>query len=544
MIIFDDVTFTYAGAKHPTLEKVNLEIVEGELALVLGETGSGKSTFLRLMNGLVPHFTGGNLRGSVIMNGRDTATHPPRELADLIGMVPQDPLASFVSDTVEEELAYTMECLGVDGAAMRKRVEETLDLLGITSLRRRPVTTLSGGERQRVAIGAVMTAHPKILILDEPTSALDPGAAEEVLATLQRLVHDLGVTVVIAEHRLERVIEYADQIIALERREPQTSAHILQGKPVGIMRDSTLAPPVVRLGRLVNWNPLPLSIRDARRSAAGLRSLLSGKSPHVRSVPNEPKVAARIQAGVVVYGPAIALRNVDFELYSGTITALMGRNGAGKSTLLNSIVGLVQLSGGVVHVDGVDPPTTSASKLMRHVGLVPQEPADLLEAVTVADECRTADSDSGSEPGTCRAVLALLAPEITNETHPRDLSEGQRLLLALSIVLAARPQVVLLDEPTRGLDYPTKARLCAILRDLADNGHAVALATHDVELVAETADRVAMLADGELVAQGPTSDVITSSPLFSPQVTKVVAPEPFLTVEAVDRALQTESETV
>ena len=149
MIIFDDVTFTYAGAKHPTLEKVNLEIVEGELALVLGETGSGKSTFLRLMNGLVPHFTGGNLRGSVIMNGRDTATHPPRELADLIGMVPQDPLASFVSDTVEEELAYTMECLGVDGAAMRKRVEETLDLLGITSLRRRPVTTLSGGERQR-----------------------------------------------------------------------------------------------------------------------------------------------------------------------------------------------------------------------------------------------------------------------------------------------------------------------------------------------------------------------------------------------------------
>ena len=143
-----------------------------------------------------------------------------------------------------------------------------------------------------------------------------------------------------------------------------------------------------------------------------------------------------------------------------------------------------------------------------------------------------------------RGHLALLAPEITDETHPRDLSEGQRLLLALSIVLAARPQVVLLDEPTRGLDYPTKARLCAILRDLADNGHAVALATHDVELVAETADRVAMLADGELVAQGPTSDVITSSPLFSPQVTKVVAPEPFLTVEAVDRALQTESETV
>ena len=529
MIIFDDVTFTYADATHPTLEKVNLEIVEGELALVLGETGSGKSTFLRLMNGLVPHFTGGNLRGSVIMNGRDTATHPP--------------LASFVSDTVEEELAYTMECLGVDGAAMRKRVEETLDLLGIADLRRRPVTTLSGGERQRVAIGAVMTAHPNILILDEPTSALDPGAAEEVLATLQRLVHDLGVTVVIAEHRLERVIEYADQIIALERREPQTSAHILQGTPAGIMRDSTLAPPVVRLGRLVNWNPLPLSIRDARRSATGLRSLLSGRSPHIRPVPDEPEVAVRIQAGVVVYGPAIALRNVDFELYSGTITALMGRNGAGKSTLLNSIVGLVQLSGGVVHVDGVDPSTTSASKLMRHVGLVPQEPADLLEAVTVADECRTADSDSGSEPGTCRAVLALLAPEITDETHPRDLSEGQRLLLALSIVLAARPQVVLLDEPTRGLDYPTKARLSAILRDLADKGHAVALATHDVELVAETADRVAMLADGELVAQGPTSDVITSSPLFSPQVTKVVAPEPFLTVEDVDRALQTEPET-
>jgi energy-coupling factor transport system ATP-binding protein len=536
MILFDDVTFAYAEKSDPTIRHLTLEIPEGELALVVGRTGSGKTTLLRAINGLVPHFTGGTLQGRITIDGRDTAIYPPRELADLVGVVPQDPMSSFVTDIVEDELAYGMECLGLAPAVMRRRVEEVLDLMGIADLRDRPLTTLSGGQRQRVAIGAVLTSHPKVLVLDEPTSALDPGAAEEVLAALQRLVHDLGVTVVMAEHRLERVVQYADRVILV----PGGDAPITWGEPATMMLSTPIAPPVVHLGRLAGWSPLPLSVRDARRSASGLRNLLIGQQPHVRSVRSTPVPVAEIDSLVVRYGQRAALREVSITINAGTITALMGRNGAGKSTLLNALVGLVPHAAGSVTFTAPGAPDRAPTHQLAKVGLVPQEPGDLLEAITVAEECRHADRDAACEPGTTRALLALLAPEITDTTHPRDLSEGQRLLLALSIMLAARPPLLLLDEPTRGLDYPTKHRLAAILRDLADAGHAVVMATHDVELAAEVADRVIVLADGEVVADGSTTDIVTSSPMFAPQFAKVLAPGPFLTVDQVRTALTEE----
>ncbi|MGP3974884.1 ABC transporter ATP-binding protein, partial [Streptomyces sp. 8N114] len=215
MITFEQVTVVHDGAAAPALPVVNAHIPEGELCLLIGPSGAGKSTLLGTVPGLVPHFTGGTLHGRVTVAGRDTRTHKPRELADIVGTVGQDPLAHFVTDTVEDELAYGMESLGLPPGTMRRRVEETLDLLGLNELRDRPIASLSGGQQQRVAIGSVLTPHPKVLVLDEPTSALDPPAAEEVLAVLQRLVHDLGTTVLMAEHRLERVVQYADQVLLL-----------------------------------------------------------------------------------------------------------------------------------------------------------------------------------------------------------------------------------------------------------------------------------------------------------------------------------------
>lgn len=215
MIRFENVSVTYDGASHPTVDGIHLHVPEGELMLLAGPSGVGKSTLLGAVSGLVPHFTGGTLAGRVTVAGRDTRTHKPRELADVVGTVGQDPLAHFVTDTVEDELAYGMESLGLTPPVMRRRVEETLDLLGLADLRDRPISTLSGGQQQRVAIGSVLTPHPQVLVLDEPTSALDPAAAEEVLSVLQRLVHDLGTTVLMAEHRLERVIQYADQVALL-----------------------------------------------------------------------------------------------------------------------------------------------------------------------------------------------------------------------------------------------------------------------------------------------------------------------------------------
>jgi energy-coupling factor transport system ATP-binding protein len=247
---------------------------------------------------------------------------------------------------------------------------------------------------------------------------------------------------------------------------------------------------------------------------------------------------------VVSYGRVPALRGVSTALARGEVVALMGRNGAGKSTLLKALVGMRRPVTGRVEVAGHAPADLKPAQLLRHVGLVPQVPADLLYAATVGAECAEADRDAGVARGTTLALFERLSPGVPLDRHPRDLSEGQRLTLALAIVLAARPPLLLLDEPTRGLDYTAKHRLVEILRDLAGEGHAVLLATHDVELVAEVATRVLVIADGELVADGPTADVVVSSPAFAPQVAKVLAPQQWLTPTEVAVALASDDEAV
>ncbi|MEU2129728.1 ATP-binding cassette domain-containing protein [Streptomyces sp. NPDC018352] len=566
MIRFEQVSVRYEGTERPTLSGVDLTVPEGELVLLVGPSGVGKSTLLGAVSGLVPHFTGGTMSGRVTVDGRDTRTHKPRELADLVGTVGQDPLSHFVTDTVEDELAYGMESLGLAPDVMRRRVEETLDLLGLAGLRDRPIATLSGGQQQRVAIGSVLTPHPKVLVLDEPTSALDPAAAEEVLAVLQRLVHDLGTTVLMAEHRLERVVQYADRVVLL----PSPGAAPVVGGPADVMAVSPVRPPVVALGRLAGWEPLPLSVRDARRRAADLRERLAPVRPPAPDpvaapapVPPSPSpvrrgvlarllgrgvrtaevpepvadVTARVERLGVRRGRVEALRRVTLTVAPGETVALMGRNGAGKSTLLATLVGMVEPTTGTVLVGGRAPHRTQPREMVRRVGLVPQEPRDLLYADTVAAECAAADSDAGAAPGSCRALVSELLPGVPDDTHPRDLSEGQRLALALAVVLTARPPLLLLDEPTRGLDYAAKARLVGVLRGLAADGHAIVLATHDVELAAELAHRVVILADGEVVADGETRQVVVSSPAFAPQTAKILAPQEWLTVAQVRAAL-------
>jgi len=540
MIRFSDVSFTYDGADHPTLSHVDLSIDEGELCLVVGQTGSGKTTLLRAINGLVPHFTGGHLGGEVRVGGRSTRDFPPRELADLVGVVGQNPATSFVTDTVEDELAYTMENLGIAPDAMRRRVEDTLDLLGLHELRNRPLTALSGGQQQRVAIGAVLSASPRVLVLDEPTSALDPAAAEEVLASLTRLVHDVGMTVVLAEHRLERVIPFADRVVLV----PGDGAPLVVGSTADIMATSPVAPPLVELARLAGWSPVPLSVRDARRLAGPLRQRLAGAPlPGTSAAVGGAVVGAdatpvvRVARASVHYGPVVALDHASVELGAGEVVALMGRNGSGKSTLLAQLAGLRSPSEGRVTVAGKPPTDLPARKLITVVGLVPQDAGALLYGETVADECSTADRETGLDPGTTASILDEVLPGMPQNRHPRDLSEGQRLALALAIVLAPGPSVVLLDEPTRGLDYPSKERLVMVLRKLAADGDCVLVATHDVELAAQVATRVVVLAEGEVVADGPARDVVCHSPVFAPQVAKVLAPEPWLTVDEVRVAL-------
>lgn len=536
MIRFSDVSFSYSAADEPILRHVDLTIGEGEFCLVVGATGSGKSTLLGAINGLVPHFTGGRLSGTVTVDGRSTRDNPPRELADLVGMVGQNPSASFVTDVVEDELAYAMENLGVSPEAMRRRVEDTLDLLGLHELRHRPLLSLSGGQQQRVAIGAVLTASPRVLVLDEPTSALDPAAAEEVLATLTRLVHDVGMTVVIAEHRLERVVPFADRIILV----PGSGDELIVGRPQDVMAGSPVAPPLVDLARLAGWDPIPLSVRDARRLAEPLRLRLAGLQAGPPTTPtpaSTPEPIAEAEHVSSVYGTVMALNQVDLRIRRGEVVAVMGRNGSGKSTLLGLLAGLRRPAKGRVRICGQVPGDLPPRKLIKLVGLVPQDAGVLLYCSSVADECEASDGECGLPPGTTAATLDRVLPGVPRQHHPRDLSEGQRLAVALAVILAPAPPVLLLDEPTRGLDYPSKDRLVRLLRELVAGGHSVVIATHDVELVARVADRAVVLAEGEVVSDGAAREVVCHSPVFAPQVAKVLAPEAWLTVDEVRVAL-------
>ncbi|MFE6510386.1 ABC transporter ATP-binding protein [Nocardioides sp. NPDC057767] len=504
MIELRGITFTPPDSSEHVLKDVDLTIEEGELLLVSGPTGSGKSTLLGVIAGLVPRFSGGVLEGDLLLDGASIIRTPPRERAGIIGYVGQDPVAGFVTDTVEEELAYGMEQLGLPPATMRRRVEETLDLLGIAELRQRSLRTLSGGQQQRVAIGSVLTTHPRVVVLDEPTSALDPTAAEDVLATITRLVHDLGTSVVLAEHRLERVVPFADRIALLVG-----DGSVAVGDPADILEDSPVVPPLVELGRQLGWSPLPLTVRDARRRARGVA--LADRVGHLEMT---DAVALSARSLTVTRGRTPVLHEVSIRLPAGRVTALMGRNGSGKSTLLWSLQGTQKRLAGSVDVGGKDPETLDPEARRALVGLLPQSAADLLYLETVAEEC-----DAGG-PRT-REILDSLVPGIPDDQHPRDLSEGQRLALALALILSADPPVVLLDEPTRGLDYAAKHALSEILRDLTGAGKAILVATHDVEFVAQAADDVVVLADGEVVSAGDVRSVTAESPAFAPQVSKV-----------------------
>ncbi|MDN6556439.1 MAG: ATP-binding cassette domain-containing protein [Acidipropionibacterium acidipropionici] len=562
-IRLDDVSITLSDAEAPVLSHLDLAVQEGDLALVIGRTGAGKSTLLGALNGLVPHFSGGRLEGTVTVAGRDTRGHRPRDLADVVGVVGQNPMAGFVTDTVEDEIAYGMEQLGISPSIMRKRVEETLDLLSIADLRSRPLLDLSGGQQQRVAIASVLAAQPRILVLDEPTSALDPTAAQDVLASITTLVDDVGLTVVLAEHRLERVMHAADTVIWLPG-----DGSAVQGDPSEVLLKADVTPPLAQLSRLLGWDSVPLSVRRARRRVHDEERIPARSAPEPSEAlswsadPDDD--VAELEDLCVSYGDLDAVDHVDLALQSGTVTALMGRNGAGKSSLMWAVQGATRSSGaGRVRSNPApaarpasgaqewsDPRTASPEQARRLVSLVPQAAADLLYLPSVGDECEQADRESEVAPGTTASILDRLGAGLPADRDPRDLSEGQRLALVLAIQLAARPTVVLLDEPTRGLDYAMKAQLARIVRGIADGSGpglpgspaAVLISTHDVEFAAASSDRTVVMADGQIVADGTTRSVCTSSPAFSPQMAKVFHPADVLTPDEVARALKEPAE--
>jgi energy-coupling factor transport system ATP-binding protein len=537
IISLNNLTYRYPVSERPALRDFSLEVEEGEFLLVTGVSGAGKSTLLRVLNGLVPHFYGGMISGKASVGGRDPIAAGPGEMSDIVGLVFQDPEAQFVAEMVEDELAFSMENAGLPLPTMRKRVEESLHALGIDHLRNRRVNTLSGGERQRVAIASVLTLQPRILVLDEPTSQLDPQSAEEVLDSLVKLNKDLGLTIVLSEHRLERVVQHADRILYID-----AGGSSVIGPPGEILAEIPLAPPVAQVGKLLGWRPLPLTIKEARKFVGQLTKddgrpttddrPLTVEANDSQLVTRNSQLAIQISGVWFGYSGHEVLHGLSLGIREGEITAVMGRNGAGKTTILKLITGLLKPSRGGVSTLGLDTRHTSLEAMSRLVGYVPQQPDLLLFADTVQAEVDFTRKTHGLPPDGAE-VLAGLGLMTYKLSDPRDLSVGERQRVALASVLAGNPQALVLDEPTRGLDYLQKDALVSILRRLRDEGRAVILATHDVELAAHLADRVILLGDGEVIADGPAREVMTGSLVFSSQVSKLFRDPGLITVEDV-----------
>lgn len=525
MIDIDHVSYTYPGATEPILRNLKLQIAPGEFLLVCGPGGVGKSTLLRLFNGLVPHFYGGHFRGRVRVWGRDTLQHQPRDLADLVGFVVQDPESQFVVERVEDEIVFAMENLGVPPPMMRRRVEEVLDQLAIAHLRHRHVATLSGGEQQRVAIAAALAAQPRVLVLDEPTSQLDPHGAEEVLTALQKLNSDLGITIVLCEHRLERVVQYADRILYLS---PNGESDL--GPPREVLSRIDLRPPLQHLAAVLGWQPLPLTIKEGRKFVPS--DLPDVTSPASSSPPTTTAPIARLRNVTVRYGQHEALYRVQLDLPRGALIALMGRNGSGKSTLLKTLIGLVRPSEGRVELEGRDIAPLAVEELARHVAYVPQQPRSILFHDTLEEEIAFSLRGRRLSPtqSAIHDILTRFRIDHLIARYPRSLSGGEAQQAALAVSLAGDPQLILLDEPTRGLDYHAKHALIDTLRNLCRDGRTVLMATHDVELVATCADWVVLLSEGEVVVEGSTTDLLGNSLIFSSQIAKLFPGQGWLTV--------------
>jgi energy-coupling factor transport system ATP-binding protein len=511
------LSYEYPEAGTQALRAIDLSIEPGEFVVIAGRSGSGKSTLLRAGCGLVPHFHGGWIEGELEVAGMNVRSHGPAELAEAVGLVAQEPETQVVSTTVRAEIELPLELRGVAPGTRSRAVEEVALALAIDGLLERTTDSLSGGELQRVALAAALATRPRLVLLDEPTSQLDPVAGDELISLLRRLNEEWGVAVLLGEHRLERCLAAADRTIALEG-----GAIAFDGPPAEFLswaleHDQALATPGARLLDGVGL-PAPSSIREARRTLQRSVEPVERRDVGAQDVtgdgarrrrPRGAALAARDLWVELGRGEerTEALRGVDVDLEPGERVALMGSNGAGKSTLLRAAAGLVDPQRGRIDVPA-------------GVALLPQRPGDLFVHERVGDELR-------GEEGT--ASLRRFGLEGMADVDPRDLSGGERQRLALAIVVAGRdtaggetPGTLLLDEPTRGMDRARKAELAELGSRLSASGTAVMIATHDVEFAAIFADRVILLARGEVAADGTAAELLSGGWYFSSEVARIL----------------------
>lgn len=534
MIKIENLSFYYSDSEKPALQDINLSIHDGEFTLITGPSGSGKSSLIRCFNGLIPNFYGGKLEGRVEVQGLNIKDHPTNKLSTKVGMIFQDPENQLVSTDIEREIAFGLENLGIHKNTIVKRIEESLDIVGIAHLRRADIQTLSGGEKQKIAIASVLALHPEILVLDEPTSQLDPKGAEEILNIIERLNDELGITVVLIEHRLDRVVNYVDRIIVMHE-----GRIIADGNPreilgkVEIQKIGIGIPPVVKLAQHLQAKSgqvgkLPLTVKESRmildkilRNPCG--TVLFNKVQH-----HSDKVID-IESLYYTYPTGTtALRNVNLTINEGEFIAVIGRNASGKTTLVKHFNGLLKPTKGKVIVRGVDTREATIADLSKIVGYIFQNPNDHLFADTVEEEIALTVKHLNLPKHDAELKIKLALEKFGlsqfKDQYPRSLSGGEKQRVALASVTVTNPKILVLDEPTRGMEYGLKMELMNFLDEYRKEGNTVILVTHDVETIAEHADRVIFLSEGRVIADGSAREVLSEALLFSPQINRLIKP--------------------
>ena len=514
-ILIHDLQYAYPPPLHggkpvSVFRGVNLEIGGGEFVAVLGRVGAGKSTLCMALNGLVPHATGGVFRGDVTVLGRNTKTHPIADLARSVGLVFQDPEMQLTQMRVEDELAFGPENLGVPTGEIEERVTWALDAVGLGSYRDRSPLLLSGGEKQHVAIAAMLAMRPQVLALDEPTANLDPAGKAAIFNLLARLARERQITIVLATQELERVARYVQRVVVLHEGVialDDTPAAIfaqtplLRGWGIGVPQLAELASLLTqqtgRPYRFLHMGEAYAQLRGELKAGASYLSQGSGVSGRVG-----PQLALE-QVSFSYLDGTEALHDVSLAVTAGEFVALLGANGSGKTTLAKHLNGLLKPTSGCVRVNGRDTRPLRVAELARTVGYVFQNPDHQIFAATVEEEIAFGLRLQGLTPaGVTERVnwaLAILNLEAHRATPPALLGWGQRRQVAVAAVLATRPQVLVLDEPTGGLDARSREELMAAVTTFNRSGGTVILITHNMRLVAEYASRAVVMAGGQVV---------------------------------------------
>ncbi|PKM78049.1 MAG: ABC transporter [Firmicutes bacterium HGW-Firmicutes-15] len=532
VIKIKDLIYNYTDTRKPSLDKINLEIPEGQFVLVVGGSGSGKSSLLRAIAGLIPDFYGGSYGGAVYLDNINLRQLDRRNIVNRVGMVFQDPESQLVMSSVEQEIVFGMENLGLPNHLMKRRLMEVTSALGLSNHLNIFIPELSGGQKQKVALASVLAMQPEILILDEPTSQLDPVASEEILSIVKRLNEENGITVILVEQRLERCFHLADRIlvmdkgqIVLDQNAPETVANW------ALKNNSPFVPPLAKLFASVQYPEIPTTVKQGReilkpyyqlcKSSAGFLSAPNKKVEIMEINKDQPMVEIKNLWFTYANGKEV-LKNISIQLKPGDFTIIMGGNGAGKTTLIKNINGLLKPGRGVVQFQGKDTKKLSVEELAPDVAYLAQDPNDYLFLPTVREELAfTLTNLNLADNGISQETLARLKMSSFEEVNPRDLSTGERQRVALASVLVTRPKLLLLDEPTRGLDYQLKQELGNLLVQLQAEGTTIMVITHDVEFAAEYATNIIFMAEGSIIACGHKNDMLSNSTFYSPQINKL-----------------------